>query len=622
MDTAMTADLAADSGLLHAELKRFFGFESFRPLQEAIVRDVLADRDVFALLPTGGGKSLCYQLPAVIGAGLTVVVSPLIALMKDQVEALTAGGIPATVLNSSLSSQEAWQRMRDLDRGRYKLLYVAPERLLLPGFGADLERWNVSRFAIDEAHCISEWGHDFRPEYRRLAELRTRFTKAPFIALTATATQRVRSDIIERLALRDPQTYVASFNRPNLTYRVVHKQGATESLVAWLRKRPDDAGIVYVGTRNAAEKLAERLRDSGIPALPYHAGLEAKTRSDHQERFLRDDVRVICATVAFGMGINKSNVRFVVHYDTPKSIEGYYQETGRAGRDGLPAECLLYFSYGDIAKTERFITAIDDPVEQAARRAQLERITRYAYSNDCRRRDFLGYFGERWEAASCEACDNCLDPRPTIDATAAAHKFLSCVYRIREYSGHDVGMMHVIDVLVGAKTEKIARMGHERLSTFGIGNDFDRRGWRYLADELLRLGFLEQDIDRFNVVVLTRSGRRTLAERATITIREPSLPAAKSARKQAARATAPSAGSEALFQALRALRREIADERDVPAYVVFSDAVLRAMAERAPQTLTELRAISGVGDRKLEDFGARFLATINDPGWSIAEPIG
>ncbi|HEY0798272.1 MAG TPA: RecQ family ATP-dependent DNA helicase, partial [Candidatus Baltobacteraceae bacterium] len=543
---------------------------------------------------------------------------PLIALMKDQVEALTAAGVPATLLNSSLSSQESWQRMRDLEKGRYKLLYVAPERLLLSGFGADLERWNVARFAIDEAHCISEWGHDFRPEYRRIAELRVRFKDAPFIALTATATERVRADIIERLALRDASVYVASFNRPNLTYRVVHKQEATESLVAWVKKRGDESGIVYVQTRNAAEKLAERLSEAGITSLPYHAGLESRTRNDHQERFLRDDVRVMCATVAFGMGINKSNVRFVVHYDVPKSIEGYYQETGRAGRDGLPAECLLYFSYGDIAKTERFITAIDDPVEQAARRTQLERITRYAYSHDCRRREFLAYFGERWEAPSCDACDNCLEPRPTIDATQAARKFLACVYRIREFSGHDFGIMHVIDILLGAKSEKLMRIGHERLSTYGIGSEFDRRGWRYLADELLRLGLIEQDADRFNIVSLTRSGRRALVEPTPITVREPSLaPATKGARRQAS-ATPKLGGTEGqLFETLRTLRRAIADERDVPAYVVFSDAVLRAMAQQVPRTLVELRAISGVGDRKLEDFGARFLAAIT--GFSEAE---
>jgi ATP-dependent DNA helicase RecQ len=600
--------------LLHDTLKQHFGFSSFRPLQEEIVRDVLADRDVFTLLPTGGGKSLCYQLPAMLTEGLTVVVSPLIALMRDQVGALEAAGIPATLLNSSLTSEESRKRTRELEQTLYKLLYVAPERLMLPGFIAEMSKWNVARFAVDEAHCISEWGHDFRPEYRRLAELRDSFPSAPFIALTATATQRVREDIIRRLALRAPRVYVASFNRPNLNYRVTHEPRTVESLIAWLRARGDCAGIVYVQTRDAADKLSARLNDAEIAALPYHAGLDTRTRNLHQERFLRDDVRVMCATTAFGMGINKSNVRFVVHYGTPKSIESYYQETGRAGRDGLPAECLLYFSYADIAKTERFITETQDPTEQQARRTQLERITKYAYAGACRRRELLAYFDEAWETVSCGACDNCVDPPPEIDASEPVRKFLSCVYRIRKHNGHDVGIAHVIDVLIGATTEKMTTWKHETLSTFGIGADLDRRSWRRLADELLRLGFLQQHTERFNVVSLTASGRDVLIGKEAVHIRTHAT-AAKTHKKRPTNATVglkTSPEQEDLFQRLRALRREIADERDVPAFHIFSDAVLRSMAEQAPRTLTALRAISGVGDRKLADFGERFVAVITE----------
>ena len=608
-----TVDPAVDSAILHDTLKRRFGFSSFRPLQEEIVRDVLADRDVFTLLPTGGGKSLCYQLPALLTEGLTVVISPLIALMKDQVGALDAAGIPATFLNSALSAPESRRRMRELEQGLYKLLYVAPERLMQPGFASELANWSVARFAVDEAHCISEWGHDFRPEYRRLAELRDQFACAPFVALTATATRRVRGDIIELLALRDPRVYVASFNRPNLTYRVAHEPRTIESLIAWLAARGDAAGIVYVPTREGTEKLARRLCESGISALAYHAGLDPRTRDTNQDLFLRDDARVICATVAFGMGINKSNVRFVVHYGTPKSIENYYQETGRAGRDGLPADCLLYFSYADIAKSENFIAETEDPIEQAARRMQLESVARYAYSNECRRRDFLAYFGETWEAQSCEACDNCLEPRPQIDATAPAQKFLSCIYRIRERSGHDVGVAHVIDVLVGSSSDKIRSWGHDELSTYGIGNDFDKRGWRRIADELLRLGLIKQHPDRYNVVTMSPTGRRALTKREAVIIRQ--APAAKSTtrknRIQAQPADVTLEG-ERLFQALRTLRRAVADERDVPAFHIFSDAVLRSMAEQAPRTLTAFRAISGVGDRKLADFGERFLQAIKD----------
>jgi len=597
-----------ESSALRDALKHHFGFSEWRPLQEEIVTDILDGRDVFALLPTGGGKSLCFQLPALLTEGLTVVISPLIALMKDQVDGLTTAGVPATYLNSSLEYDEVRERMRDLDAGRYKLLYVAPERLMLAGFGSDLVRWNVARFAVDEAHCISEWGHDFRPEYRRISELRQRFPDVPFVALTATATGRVREDIVERLALRDPRLYVASFNRPNLTYRVTHKTRAADSLVAWLRSRPDDAGIVYAQSRASCESLAEKLSAAGIRALPYHAGLDTRIRSRNQEKFLRDDVRVICATVAFGMGINKSNVRFVVHYDLPKNVEGYYQETGRAGRDGLPAECLLYFSHADVNKFERFITEKPSQQEQAVARAQLERMTRYAYTNTCRRRELLAYFGEAWTEENCGACDNCLEPRPTYDATVPAQKLLSCVYRVRD-SGSEFGITHIIDVLLGTVNEKTERWNHQNLSTFGIGTELDRRGWRHLADELIRLKLIEQDAARYNVVSLTSAGRQLLVERTPLEIREASVTPTKARRAKAA-ATEDGEYDRDLYASLRTLRKELADERDVPAYVIFSDAVLRAMARDVPASPTALRAISGVGDKKLADFGEQFLSAI------------
>ncbi|HEY4441116.1 MAG TPA: DNA helicase RecQ [Candidatus Elarobacter sp.] len=610
-------DVMVEATALCEALERWFGFPSFKPAQEAVVHDVLDGRDVFALLPTGGGKSLCYQLPALLTDGLTVVVSPLIALMKDQVDALDTAGVPATALNSSLDHRELRRRLDGLERGEYKLLYVAPERLTLPGFVDDLERWNVARFVVDEAHCISEWGHDFRPEYRRIAPLRARFPDVPFCAFTATATARVRDDVVAQLGLRRPAVHVASFDRANLTYRVLHGTRGAEALVRWLRGRPDDeAGIVYAGSRANTEKLADALNAAGVPALAYHAGLDATTRARRQEAFIRDDVRVMCATIAFGMGIDKSNVRFVVHADMPRSLEGYYQETGRAGRDGLASECVWFFNYGDAARAERFIEEKPE-TERAAARAQLERIVRYAYSNDCRRRELLAYFGESYGAPRCEGCDNCLAPRRTYDATVDAQKLLSCVYRIRESHGYGVGIAHVVDVLVGAKTEKIERWYHDRLSTYGIGSDRDRRSWRHLADELLRLGLIAQDAEHHNVVSLTQDGRRALVERTPIEIREPAvvLGGGKGGKRKGA---APSEGDvdydRELFAALRALRREIAAERDVPPYVVFSDAVLRTMAREQPRTDAQFRSISGVGEKKLADFGARFMAVIAKTG--------
>ncbi len=605
-----TMTLMAETDELREALEQWFGFPTFRPSQEPIVRDVLDGRDVFALLPTGGGKSLCYQLPAVLTPGVTVVISPLIALMKDQVDALDTAGIPATALNSSLEWRELRRRIDGLERGAYKLLYVAPERLSMPGFASELERWGVARFVVDEAHCISEWGHDFRPEYRRIALLRERFADVPFCAFTATATARVRDDVVAQLGLRRPAVHVASFDRPNLVYRVIHAPRTVNSLVAWLRARPDDdAGIIYAGSRANADKLAEALVDAGIAARAYHAGLDAATRAQRQEAFIRDDVRVMCATIAFGMGIDKSNVRFVVHWDVPRSLESYYQETGRAGRDGLPADCTWFFAYGDIARAERFVA--EKPESEArAVRDQLERVKRYAYSNACRRRELLAYLGETYPHARCDACDSCLEPRAPVDVTTDAQKLLSCVYRLSASgSAGGFGIAHVVDVLLGARTDKIDRWYHDRLSTYGIGKDRDRRTWRHLSDELLRLGLIAQDAARFGVVTLTDAGTRVLAQRTPVVIRAAVAPG----RGRRARVATGGVGDDYdrdVFAALRDLRRTIAAERDVPPYVVFSDAVLRSMARELPRTAGQLRGISGVGEKKLADFGARFLAAI------------
>src|SRR5438046_7965299 len=407
-------------------LKQYFGFASFRPLQEEIIRDALEGRDVFALLPTGGGKSLCFQLPALVRPGLAVVVSPLIALMKDQVDALRAGGVAATFLNSSLEPPESRARLRGLHNGEYRLLYVAPERLMLSGFLDDLQKWNAHLLAIDEAHCISEWGHDFRPEYRQLASLRELFPLAPMMALTATATERVRADIIRLLKLREPRCYVASFNRPNLTYRVSAKARPYEQTLAFIRARPKDSGIVYCQSRKSAESIAERLNADGVKSAPYHAGMESDDRGRNQDLFLRDEIRVVCATIAFGMGLKKPNVPFVIHYDLPKNIEGYYQETGRAGRDGLPSECVLLFSAGDVVKQSGFIDEKPNPQERQIARDQLQQMVHYAESSSCRRRELLGYFGEQFTEESCDGCDNCLSPRDTYDGTLVAQQFLSC----------------------------------------------------------------------------------------------------------------------------------------------------------------------------------------------------
>jgi ATP-dependent DNA helicase RecQ len=595
---------AASQNLLPL-LKQYFGFTSFRPLQEEIIRDSLAGKDVFALLPTGGGKSLCFQLPALTRDGLTVVVSPLIALMKDQVDALQAAGVAATFLNSSLAAEESRKRLRGLHNGEYRLLYVAPERLMLSGFLEDLQRWNVQLVAVDEAHCISEWGHDFRPEYRQLAQLRKLFPQVPFMALTATATGRVREDIVTHLKLREPKCYVASFNRPNLTYRVIAKNKPFDQLFEFLRARPKESGIVYCLSRKATESVAGRLNENGIKARPYHAGLTPKERSEHQELFLRDNIRVVCATIAFGMGINKPNVRFVVHYDLPKNIEGYYQETGRAGRDGLPGECVLLFSAGDAVKQTTFIDEKPNPQERQIAREQLQQMVHYAECAACRRTELLAYFGEEFSADGCGACDNCLSPRATFDGTLAAQKFLSCVFRIREKSGFGVGLNHVVEVLTGADTEKIRKWGHAQLSTYGIGKEHGRPEWSAIGRELVRLGFLRQTTEKFSVLELTNAGAAVLKSRAKVTLTKPAVVPEKNASH-----VGEIACDEVLFGRLRELRKRLADERDVPAYIIFSDVSLRQMARNYPASESEFARISGVGEKKLREFGDIFLGEI------------
>jgi ATP-dependent DNA helicase RecQ len=588
-------------------LKKHFGYDQFRPLQREIISDALARRDAFVLMPTGGGKSLCFQLPALIRDGLTIVVSPLISLMKDQVDALQASGIPATYLNSTLDRKDAVARWRGLHRGDYRMLYVAPERLMLDTFLERAVTWNIAQFAIDEAHCISEWGHDFRPEYRELKKLRTHFPDVPMMALTATATERVRIDIVKQLKLRDPRSYVASFNRPNLTYQVVAKSAPYEQLLAFVRSRPNESGIVYCASRKSTESVARNLIEDGVIAKPYHAGLTAAERTKHQEAFLRDDVRVITATIAFGMGINKPNVRFVVHYDLPKNLESYYQETGRAGRDGLPSECVLLFSASDVAKQLHFI---DEKSESEARiaRAQLQQTVHYAETRECRRVTLLRYFGEEYTKPSCEGCDNCLTPRETFDGTIPAQKFLSCVHRIHAKTGFGFGLNHMVDVLRGADTEAIRQRSHNELSTYGIGRELKRDAWQAIGRELLRLGLIECAPGKFATLSLTLAGRDALRHRTPITLTKQIEVVA---RDQKARVGAIEC-DEVLFDRLRGLRRKLADERNVPAYVIFSDVSLREMARSYPTSATEFRRIPGVGEQKLNDFAEVFLSEIKN----------
>ncbi|MFO8027537.1 MAG: DNA helicase RecQ [Opitutales bacterium] len=594
---------------LLAPLKSVFGYDAFRPLQQEIMQASLDGRDVLAILPTGGGKSLCYQLPALQREGLTVVVSPLIALMKDQVDQLQSAGVAATFLNSSVSGGESRSRLQGLERGEYKLLYLAPERLFLPDFLEKLKRWRVTALAIDEAHCISEWGHDFRPEYRQLATLREHFPGASVVALTATATERVQKDIVQQLQLKEPGQFVASFNRPNLTYRVLPKQRPRRQVLDYVAANRDVSGIIYCQSRKAVEDYALTLQDAGHKAMPYHAGLTQSERIANQEAFIRDDVQVICATIAFGMGINKPNVRYVLHADLPKNIESYYQETGRAGRDGLPAECLLLFSAGDIAKYSHFIDQVED--EQAARiaRQQLRQMADFAEYADCRRGALLRYFGEDYKVENCQSCDNCLDDREEVDVTVECQKILSCIFRINQ-AGYPMGLNHAVDVLRGSENMKVMAKGHQRLSTHGIGKDQPAEYWQGLGKQLIQRGYLKLSDDGYNTVELTPEAGQALKERRKFRmkpIQTKATPAARAKTKSGAIEC-----DEGLFEVLRKMRKELADARGVPPYVIFGDVALRQMARRYPRDESAFLAIPGVGQRKLNDYGGQFIEVIDE----------
>ncbi|WP_218031895.1 DNA helicase RecQ [Dictyobacter kobayashii] len=601
--------------MLHVEqaLKQYFGYDSFRPGQKEIVEAVLEQQDMLVLMPTGGGKSLTYQLPALLLPGLTIVVSPLIALMQDQVSRLQANGIEATFVNSSLPYEECARRERAAINGKVKLLYVAPERLLKPSFLALLEHINktngLALLAVDEAHCVSEWGHDFRPEYRQIGTLRDRFPQLPILALTATATERVRQDILDQLKLRQPTVYLASFNRPNLSYEVRSKhKGSYAELVQILRQKPGESIIIYCLSRSGVEKLSTDLNDDGIPNLPYHAGLSAKVRSEHQERFIRDDVPVLVATIAFGMGIAKPDVRAVIHYDLPKNLEGYYQESGRAGRDGEPAECILFFSYSDRMRTEYFIAQKENEQQQAIALKQLQQVIKYSESSQCRRRLLLGYFSEDFLEENCGNCDNCVQPLETEDRTEDARKFLTCVYQTRER----FGFTHIIDILRGANTQKIRDYRHNQLTTYGCGKQYSRDEWGTIAHTLLQQGFLTEHHDGYPTYHLNANAVKLLKGQAEFRLKVTTRPAHGQVATAAGSTTSNPLNADqiALLQNLRTLRKRLADERAVAPYVVFTDIALHAMVQSLPTSQADFLKIPGVGQQKLASYFTPFTEEI------------
>jgi len=625
-EVVLTAPHSVGADVLH----EVFGYEHFRGPQAAIVQHVCAGGDALVLMPTGGGKSLCYQIPAIVrqraGHGVAIVVSPLIALMHDQVGALLEAGVDAAYLNSSLAPEQASEVERRLLRAETTLLYAAPERLTTPRFMALLQslydQGRLSLFAIDEAHCVSQWGHDFRPEYRGLAALHERFPGVPRLALTATADALTREDIVHHLQLQDARHFVSSFDRPNIRYQIVEKKDSVQQLLRFIEREHSgrdghDAGVVYCQSRRKVEDVAMQLADAGLKALPYHAGLDSATRQRHQDRFLREDGLIMVATIAFGMGIDKPDVRFVAHLDMPKNIEGYYQETGRAGRDGEPANAWMAYGLQDVVNQRRMIdeSPAADEFKQVLR-GKLDALLALAEATDCRRVRLLGYFGEH--SSRCGNCDNCLNPPHTWDATEAARKMLSCIYRVQQASGTAFGAGHLIDILRGKVSDKVQQHGHDQLSTFGIGAQLGESEWRSLLRQLIARGAVWVDGEHFNTLRLGEAARPILKGEAEVRLRtltaQPRSGARSRAERQrvvAAEATLSLAARDTLA-ALKAWRTEVAREHNLPAYVIFPDATLRAIAAAQPTSLGELDGISGIGQKKREAYGAEVLRIVAD----------
>lgn len=587
---------------LETLLEKYFGYTSFRPFQKEIIENVLDHKDCFVLMPTGGGKSLCYQLPALCFDGITLVISPLIALMKDQVDSLKANGIEAEFINSTLSESDIQDIQNRVRQAEIKILYIAPERLASLEFQDFLGSVQVSFIAIDEAHCISEWGHDFRPDYRNLVQLRSMYPGVPVMALTATATQKVREDIVKQLELDAAKSFVASFDRHNLTYTVYPKKDAFDTMLGLLKKHPNQSAIIYCFSRKNTENIALNLQQEGIKALPYHAGLSAEKRRLTQEQFVRDEVSVITATIAFGMGIDKPDVRLVVHYDLPKHLEGYYQETGRAGRDDLPSECVLFYSYGDKVKQDFFINGISDPIEKQNAELKLRKMVEYCQLQSCRRKYLLKYFGQTFHKDNCEGCDVCINPQEMFDATVISQKILSAMVR----TGERFGVGYISDILRGSKNKKIRERNHDELSVFGIVDDFDDQQLKHIMSMLLSKELIQKSDGQYPTLRLTARGESFLYNRESIDL--PKLVTTLASKKVKAEEILDF--DQELFESLRVLRKQIADQKNVPPFVIFGDKTLQELAYYYPQTKEDFSHMFGVGDEKLKQFSEPFIAII------------